>query len=150
MIYVLDTDILSLLAHKDSPEAPRIRRCIAELPSEHLIVTTIINYEEQMRGWMAALSRARSAHAQVDVYARLLQHLSTFRRMTVLGYDSASAELADQFRRQKLRVGAMDLKIASIVLASKGVLVTRNKTDFRKIPGLQIEDWTGNGDRSIR
>jgi hypothetical protein len=32
MIYVLDTDILSLLAHQDSPEAPRIRRRIAELP----------------------------------------------------------------------------------------------------------------------
>jgi predicted nucleic acid-binding protein len=53
MTYVLDTDILSLLAHRDSPEAPRIRRRIAELPAEDAVVTTIVNYEEQIRagGW---------------------------------------------------------------------------------------------------
>jgi hypothetical protein len=43
MIYVLDTDILSLLAHKDSPEAPRIRQRILELPTEHSVATAIIN-----------------------------------------------------------------------------------------------------------
>ena len=31
MTYVLDTDILSLLGHEDSPEAPRIRRRICGL-----------------------------------------------------------------------------------------------------------------------
>ena len=58
MIYVLDTDILSLLGHEDSPEAPRIRRRIAQLSPDDSVVTTVINFEEQMRGWMAALSRA--------------------------------------------------------------------------------------------
>ncbi|HSZ54592.1 MAG TPA: hypothetical protein VK797_02960 [Tepidisphaeraceae bacterium] len=78
MIYVLDTDILSLLGHRDSPEAPRIRRRIAQLPTEDSVVTTIINFEEQMRGWMAALSQARSAKFEVQIYGRLLEHLATF------------------------------------------------------------------------
>jgi tRNA(fMet)-specific endonuclease VapC len=35
----------------------------------------------------------------------------------------------------------MDLKIASIALASDATLLTRNATDFRRIPGLRVEDW---------
>jgi tRNA(fMet)-specific endonuclease VapC len=142
MIFVLDTDILSLLAHKDSPEAPRIRRRIVELSSEDSVVTTVITYEEQMRGWMAALTRARSSKSEIQIYARVLLHLSTFRAMTVLGYDAVASLIADKLRNQRVRIGTMDLKIASIVLASDSVLVTRNTGDFRKIPGLRIEDWS--------
>jgi tRNA(fMet)-specific endonuclease VapC len=36
----------------------------------------------------------------------------------------------------------MDLKIASITLAFGATLVTRNWSDFIRIPGLKIEDWT--------
>jgi tRNA(fMet)-specific endonuclease VapC len=145
MIYILDTDILSLLGHKDSPEAPRIRRRIVELPAEHSVVTTVINYEEQMRGWMASLSRAKTSKSEIQIYARLLQHLSTFRRMTVLAYDEVAASIAEQFQRQRVPIGTMDLKIASIVIASDAALVTRNTADFRKVPGLRIENWANGG-----
>jgi tRNA(fMet)-specific endonuclease VapC len=142
MIYVLDTDILSLLGHGDSPESPRIRRRIAELPQEHAVVTTIINYEEQMRGWMGALKKAGSVQSEVKVYTRLMSHLATFRKITVLGFDEAAASVFEQVKKQKTTIGPMDLKIAAIVLASKGILVTRNTGDFQKIAGLRIEDWS--------
>jgi tRNA(fMet)-specific endonuclease VapC len=144
MIYVLDTDILSLLAHQDSPEAPRIRRHIAELPAADSIVTTVINYEEQMRGWMAALSRAKSFKAEIALYDRLLDHLATFRRMTVLRYTQAAVKIMERLKNDRLRIGTMDLKIAAIVWAYDAVLVTRNLADFKKIPDLQIEDWTAD------
>jgi tRNA(fMet)-specific endonuclease VapC len=35
----------------------------------------------------------------------------------------------------------MDLRIASIVLACDAILVTRNASDFRRVPGLRIENW---------
>jgi tRNA(fMet)-specific endonuclease VapC len=35
----------------------------------------------------------------------------------------------------------MDLKIAAIVLARGATLLTRNTADFRKIPGMDTEDW---------
>jgi tRNA(fMet)-specific endonuclease VapC len=147
MIYVLDTDILSLLGHKDSPEAPHIRRRIVELPAQDSVVTTIINYEEQMRGWIAALSAARSSKFEVRIYTRILQHLATFRRINVLGYDDAAANTAERLRKRRLTIGTMDLKIASIALANGAVLVTRNTTDFRKIPELRIEDWSSESEK---
>jgi tRNA(fMet)-specific endonuclease VapC len=147
MMYVLDTDILSLLAHKDSPEAPRIGRRIAQLPDDDVVVTTIINFEEQMRGWMAALARAKSQSTEIQVYARLLQHLLTFRRMTILAYDEASARHFQQLRSLRLPLGAMDMKIASIALSTNATLITRNLADFRRIPGLRIEDWSTESER---
>ena len=35
----------------------------------------------------------------------------------------------------------MDLKIASICLVRDGLLLTRNLSDFEKVPGLRVENW---------
>jgi tRNA(fMet)-specific endonuclease VapC len=40
------------------------------------------------------------------------------------------------------RLGAMDLKIASIAIVNQSVLLTRNFSDFQQIAGLLIENWT--------
>jgi tRNA(fMet)-specific endonuclease VapC len=44
--------------------------------------------------------------------------------------------------KTKVRVGAMDLKIAAVALANSVAVITRNIGDFSKIPGLKAEDWT--------
>ncbi len=142
MIYVLDTDMLSLLGQANSNEAPRIRRRVVSLPADDAVVTTIVNYEEQMRGWMAALAKARSQDAEIRTYEKLHDHLITFRRLTVLKYTPDAAELLRDFRARRVRVGTMDLKIAAITVANNAVLVTRNCQDFAAIAELRIEDWS--------
>jgi tRNA(fMet)-specific endonuclease VapC len=38
-------------------------------------------------------------------------------------------------------IGCGDLLIASIALANRATLVTRNRKDFRKLPNLGLENW---------
>jgi tRNA(fMet)-specific endonuclease VapC len=36
----------------------------------------------------------------------------------------------------------MDLRIASISLATRSTLLSRNLRDFERVPGLDVEDWS--------
>ena len=60
----------------------------------------------------------------------------------MLDFDEAAAERFLQLRRSRLRLGSMDLKIAAIALAQETTLLSRNLADFRRVPGLLVEDWT--------
>ena len=46
-----------------------------------------------------------------------------------------------RFRKQGIRIGTMDLRIASIALAHVATLLTRNTVDFAQVPGLCFENW---------
>jgi tRNA(fMet)-specific endonuclease VapC len=87
---------------------------------------------------MAYLTRTRCVAHQVKAYRRLLQHLDNYRRIPVLTFDEAAAVVFQQLRRARLQIGAMDLKIAAIVLSRNASLLTRNLADFRQVPGLQV------------
>ncbi len=43
---------------------------------------------------------------------------------------------------ENLNVRKMDLRIAAIVLEKGATLVSRNLRDFRRVPGLRVEDWS--------
>lgn len=103
--------------------------------------TTIVTVEEILRGWMAAIHRVREPRQQINAYARLQQLFRFFATWNVLEWSETAADVYDSLRRAQIRVGTMDLKIASIALASDATLLTRNATDFRRIPGLRVEDW---------
>jgi tRNA(fMet)-specific endonuclease VapC len=137
---VLDTDHMSLLEW-GSIEAAHLRERLAEFDAEQ-VATTTINYEEQMRGWMAYLASSRSLTKQVDAYRRLRSHLYNYRQIPVLDFDTVAAEIYERLRRSRVRIGAMDLKIAAIARSLDATLLSRNRVDFEKVPGLKVEDWT--------
>ena len=138
---VLDTDHLSVLERHTQPGSTTLRAHLAHLPPDE-VVTTIISYEEQMRGWMAYLAQSRAVAQQVVAYRRLLQHLDNYRQIPVLAFDETAAIVFQRLSRARLRVGTMDLKIAAIVLSRDALLLSKNLTDFGQVPGLQVEDWT--------
>ena len=60
----------------------------------------------------------------------------------MLDFDERAAVEFQRLYAMRLRVGTLDLRIAAIVLARGARLLTRNLADFRRVPGLNAEDWT--------
>ncbi len=65
---ILDTDHISLLEW-GTDESVALRERLADIPPDE-IAATIISYEEQMRGWMAYVARAKSMPQQLEAYRR--------------------------------------------------------------------------------
>jgi tRNA(fMet)-specific endonuclease VapC len=47
-----------------------------------------------------------------------------------------------QLKREGRLIGANDMLIAATALAAEVALVTRNLDEFRRVPGLAVEDWS--------
>jgi tRNA(fMet)-specific endonuclease VapC len=137
---VLDTDVTSLLQRPGSEVANRLAERIA-VNGEQTAVT-IITFEEQMRGWLKYIARADSPSKQVAAYGRLRMMLDDYRGRRVLDFDDDAAAIFQRLRASRIRIGTGDLRIAAIALAQNATLITRNLSDFRKVPGLPAQDWS--------
>jgi tRNA(fMet)-specific endonuclease VapC len=135
---VLDTDHLVELDRASSEGLALQSRL--EAASED-IATTVISAEEQFRGWLAQIRREHDPHKQIVAYQRLGRRIEFFAEWHVLQWDADAADIFQNLRRQRIRIGTMDLKIASIVLSNGATLLSRNLRDFRQVPGLTVEDW---------
>jgi len=138
---ILDTDCLSLLERQTGNDYLRLQSKLDEFPSDE-ITTTIITFEEQMRGWMSFLAKMRSIDDQVFAYETLKQYFDYFKTLTIVDFDKRAAKIFGDLRSQKIRIGTMDLKIASIAIATEAILVPRNLRDFEGIPNLVVKDWS--------
>ncbi len=52
------------------------------------------------------------------------------------------AEIRDHLERQGKVIGGNDLMIAAIALTHDLTLVTNNGQEFKRVPGLRVEDWS--------
>ncbi len=139
-MYILDTDHLSILDRGGAGAYPLLTRLANIDPGE--VMTTIISYEEQMRGWLSYLNKVQPVEAQVIAYTKLKQQLLGYCKIPVLEFNEQAAQIFKSLRGKYPRLGTMDLKIASISLTNQAVLLTRNISDFATITELSIEDWT--------
>ena len=136
---ILDTDHLVEYQKGTSAESQRLKERLAQ--QSQPFGTTIISVEEIMRGWMAAIRRVREPRDQVNAYVKLRRLFQFFAVWHVLDFDQAAAQEFERLRTAKIRVGTMDMKIASIALARSATLLTRNRSDFETVPELVVEDW---------
>lgn len=130
---VLDTDHLNLLQNESSVEHRNLISKMATSTDQEF-VTTVITLEEQMRGWLALIRRAKSDTKQVSAYSKLNDLVDYFGRWIRLPFDDAAARLFADLRRQKVRIGTMDLKIAATVLSNEALLLSANVRDFERVP----------------
>lgn len=140
MIYLLDTDHLSEFV-KESVSGTRLKRKLQTLDEIHSAATSIVSFEEMMRGWLAEIHGTLNARSQVPLYHQLFRVFEAFDDWDVLKWTNESADVYVGLVRQRLRVKTMDLKIAAIAIQNDATLLSRNLKDFVRVPGLVVEDW---------
>jgi tRNA(fMet)-specific endonuclease VapC len=139
-MYILDTDHLSLI-QRNGVEGKRILARLATV-EEVEVAVTVITYEEQVKGRLALLSRAKTLDEQVFAYQGLQQLATDYCSIAILPFNRTAALEHQRLRKAYPRLGNMDLKIAAITLTNNAILLTRNESDFRQIVELRTEDWS--------
>ncbi len=137
-IYVIDTDHVSLFQRNH----PFVVQHWAEANPDSLAVT-IITVEEQIRGRFASIKQAKSKAKIVQAYTNLQTTVTFFNTIKVLSFDETAFAHDETLKKQKIRIGRQDLRIAAIALAINAIVVTRNQKDFSKVPNLILEDCLG-------
>ena len=140
-MFIIDTDHIGILQRQSgSPYQRMSQRIAGHLPTDFYVA--IVSFHEQILGWNAYIARAKDQTGIVRGYGRLEKILSDFSRSQVLPFDEAAADIFDDLRSQKIRIGTMDLRIGSIALATGMTVLSRNLVDFQRVPNLNAEDWT--------
>jgi tRNA(fMet)-specific endonuclease VapC len=140
-MYLLDSDHLSILQRQRGPEFEALATRCSDLKGEDFFVA-IISFHEQFNGWVKYIAQARDSASLVLGYTELEKVVDNFARAQVLGFGPAASEIYDDLRKQPIRIGAMDLRIASIAIANQLTLLTKNTVDFERVPNLIFSDRT--------
>ena len=141
MKYLLDTDHISFLQQRRSLEFARLTDRIQQFkPADFAL--PVVSFHEQVLGAHSFINRAQTNADLERGYALLLEILDGFAMAPVLPFDAKAIAVFDELREQRIRIATMDLRIAAIAMSHSLVLLTRNVSDFRKVPSLVAEDWT--------
>jgi tRNA(fMet)-specific endonuclease VapC len=136
---LLDTDHLSVLVDRRAAgHSVLVRRL--ERAGEPLAIP-IVAVEEQCKGWLARLGRTRAIHQQIIPYERFAELVDFLGEWDIIPLKEEAADQFAELRRQQVRIGSQDLKIAAIAMAASALLLSANLRDFLKVPGLRVEDW---------
>ena len=136
---LLDTDHINVLQSMGAQVA--VLRANMAASADQDFATTAITIEEQMRGWLALIHRLSDVDLQIPAYERLVGLFDFFARWPIASFDEAAAGEFKRLRQQRIRIGTMDLKIASIALAKGVLLLSANLRDFEQVPSLRVENW---------
>lgn len=128
---MFDTNVcIDLLRRQNEP----LRRRMKRISRENLLMSSITLSEL----WVGVMKSNRPSFNE----ERLLDFVLPFR---LLSFDDVAAEqygwiLAD-LEHQGLAIGPLDLLIAAHALSLGAVLVTDNVREFKRVPGLQVQNW---------
>ena len=137
-MYILDTDILSLIHAGDARVAEKKDRV-----NSTEIITTIVTRVEILRARHAFLLKAADGRQLLRAQEWLHRSEKLLSEIVIVPFDENAAMEFDSLRKKKKlkKIGRADLLIASLVLARRDTLVTRNTKHFEQIPNLRIENW---------
>lgn len=130
--FLLDTNICIYIRRKKPEEV--LRRFRTLKPGEAAL--SVITFGELVYG--------AEKSAQHTAALELLRELAQL--LPVLGLPEKAAETYGTIRAELERKGKMignnDLWIAAHAKAERLTLVTNNEREFRRVPGLKVQNWT--------
>jgi tRNA(fMet)-specific endonuclease VapC len=138
---LIDTDHITFLKYPDSDRGRRLIDRLSAVPSGEPVGVAIVTVEERMRGWLAVIAKEKSAARQVVGYRELAQLFEFYQEFEIVAFDENAARQFEELRKQRFRLGAMDLKIAAIALVNNAILLSANLRDFARVPALRVENW---------
>ncbi|MFC1848759.1 type II toxin-antitoxin system VapC family toxin [candidate division CSSED10-310 bacterium] len=132
-MYLFDTDTLSNIV-KRKP-SPKLLKKLQTLPYK-LQFTSAINIGEIYYG----AERTDRRDLIIEKFESFV-----FPNVQVLSFDHTSAKTYGKIRAILEKRGSVcsepDLRIASIAIQHKLILISGNIKHFKKIPGLKIDNW---------
>lgn len=137
-MHLLDTDTLTHLHAGNLNVAERFSTV-----NDPETGTTIVTKAEILRGRIDYILKATTGEELLRAQDLFLQTEALLSQILTIPFDRKSV---DQFNRllalRNLRkIGRADILIASIALANRAVVVTRNVRHFRQFPGLAVVNW---------
>jgi tRNA(fMet)-specific endonuclease VapC len=141
MKYLLDTDHISFLQRRSGSEFTCLLVRMGQY-SPRDFALSIVSFHEQSLGAHSFINRARTSVDVIRGYTLLSETLQGFASASVLPFDAGATAVFDELREKRVRVSTMDLRIAAIAISRNLVLLTRNMSDFSKVPNLAMQDWT--------
>lgn len=136
-LYILDTNTFTLFRRGH----PRVTANLSAHAGDTVGLTSV-NVEEVLTGWYARGRRAKTKAERAAASQLLADAVMLLGQFPVFPLTEPAIDRYDQLVRQKLNIGANDLRIASIALELGAVVVTNNVRDFGRVPGLVTEDWS--------
>ncbi len=137
-LFILDTDTLTLFREKDPLVCQRVNAC----SPPDAVAVSVISVEEQLTGWLSLLRRRLPRDRVAWVYEQMAVAAEDLSHFSILAFPKPAIVRYEQLKLLKLNIGRMDLHIAAIALEASGILVTRNRRDFGRVPGLMVVDWS--------
>ncbi|HVA68142.1 MAG TPA: type II toxin-antitoxin system VapC family toxin [Candidatus Binataceae bacterium] len=128
---MLDTNICIHAIRRDAPE---VRRRLEATRLEHVAISSLVA-AELWTGVFKSRERHRNELALREFFGFV----------GILDWPAEAARAYGEIRvalegRGRM-IGAMDLLIAAHALHEGATLVTRNRSEFVRVPGLKIETW---------
>ncbi len=135
-----DTDVLTGILRGRAGFVERAAGIAADMQAVPVIVI-----EEIMRGRLNVIRRAEAGRSKVSVdraYELFEQTFSDLRRVRILSYTAEAEAAYAAWRQQGIRVSTHDLRIAATCVVHEVRLISGNRRDFERVPGLRVEFWT--------
>jgi tRNA(fMet)-specific endonuclease VapC len=129
--YLLDTNILSEIGRAPDGAAAAIFLKKQDRCATSIFVAAEMRFGVRRRPGKRILARVEETLAGIPVLA--------FEEPA----DSSYAEIRAALEQAGTPIGANDLWIAAHALALDLTLVTANEREFRRVPGLKVENWLG-------